>query len=112
MSHYESGVFFTTFVVLQFWNLFNTRYFNTGHSLLSDMIGICRGKRRASECFSSGFVLISLVILLGQVIIVNFAGSFFDVSPLSLADWCWILLLTSPILIIPDLFRSLKTMKG
>ena len=108
MSPYESGVFFTTFVVVQFWNLFNTRYFSTNRSLLSDFIDVCKKKRLAGDCFSSGFILISLVILFGQVLIVNFAGNFFDVAPLAPQDWGWILLFTSPILIIPDLYRFIR----
>ena len=51
---------------------------------------------------------ISLVIVLGQILIVTFAGPAFNVSPLSGGDWLYILLMTSPILIIPDIIRTLK----
>lgn len=108
LSPYESGLFFTTFVFVQFWNLFNTRYFNTGDSLLSDIIAVCRGKKRFRDCFSRGFVLITALILLVQLLIVNVAGNFFDAAPLEMRDWGWLMLITSPIFIIPDLYRSVK----
>ena len=55
-----------------------------------------------------GFVIIAFVILAGQFIIVNFCGPAFNVEALSLQDWGIILLLTSPILIIPDMFRTIR----
>ena len=108
MSPKESGIFFSVFVMAQFWNIFNARYYRTGRSLLSDLTGVIAGKRRFSDCFSSGFLFIAAVIVLGQVLIVNLAGSFFEVAPLSLSDWCWILVITSPVLILPDIWRTIK----
>jgi len=108
LSPYESGVFFSIFVMIQFWNLFNTRYYNTGRSLLSDLVEIVFGKRRFSDCFSGGFLLITAVILFGQILIVNLAGSFFEVEALSAADWGWIFLLTSIVLVIPDVIRAVS----
>lgn len=106
MSPYESGVFFSTFVMMQFWNIFNARYFSTGRSLLSDLTDICMRRRRFSECFSNGFLMIAIVILIGQILIVNLAGNFFEVSPLSANDWLWIILTTSVVLIVPDIIRA------
>lgn len=108
LSQYELGVFFSTFVLLQFWNLFNTRYFRTGRSLIVDLVDIIRGKRKASESFSSGFLLIAVVILLGQILIVNVAGEFFDAAPLSLKDWTILLGISMPVWIIYDVFRSVR----
>ena len=108
MSAYESGVFFTTFVMMQFWNLFNVRYYRTGRSLLSDLVEGISGKRKLSGSFSRGFLLVTAIILLGQVMIVNLAGSFFEVAPLSARDWGLLLLLTCPVLLIPDLVRTLR----
>ena len=108
MSPKESGIFFSVFVMAQFWNIFNARYYRTGRSLLSDMAGIVTGKRRFLDCFSQGFLLIVAIIVLGQVLIVNLAGSFFEVAPLSLSDWGWILLMTSPVLILPDIWRTIR----
>ena len=108
MSPYESGIFFSTFVMMQFWNLFNVRYFRTERSILTDLLEIMAGKRKLSECFSKGFILIAGVILIGQILIVNLAGEFFEVDPLSAKDWLLILAVTSPVLLIPGFLRSVR----
>ena len=110
LTPYESGVFFSTFVMMQFWNLFNIRYYETGRSLLADIAGIVTRKRKVSDCFSGGFLLIAAVILFGQILIVNLAGNFFEVAPLSAQDWLWTLLTTSLVLIVPDLIRTIIKM--
>ena len=108
LSGYELGVFFTTFVLLQFWNLFNARYFKTDGSALQDILDFFFNRKRfkASACY--GCLLVAGIILAGQFLIVNCFGAFFEVSPLPLADWGWILLCTSPVLIIPDLYRFIR----
>lgn len=109
MSAYQSGIFFSTFVFLQFWNLFNTRYYRTGRSILGDIIDIALRRIKASEVVSIGFITIVAVILLGQILIVNLAGNFFNVAPLSIEDWALLLLVTSPVMIVPDIYRFVKT---
>ena len=108
MSPYESGIFFSTFVMMQFWNLFNVRYFRTERSMFTDLLEILSGKRKLSDCFSGGFIFIACVILLGQVLIVNLAGNFFEVAPLSAQDWFLILVITCPVLLIPGILRSVR----
>ena len=105
LSRYELGVFFTFFVIMQFWNLFNARYFRTGRSLAGDLWTIIRQPRSFGRYYSRGFVAIALVILVGQFLIVNCFGDFFGVSALSWADWGWTLLLTLPILLVGELVR-------
>ena len=102
-------MFFTTFVLLQFWNLFNARYFKTGGSVLQDILDFFFDRKRfkASACY--GCLLVAGIILVGQFLIVNCFGAFFEVSSLPLADWGWILLCTSPVLIIPDLYRFVRS---
>ncbi len=109
LSGYELGVFFTTFVLLQFWNLFNARYFKTDGSVLQDVLDFFFNRKRfkASACY--GCILVAGIILAGQFLIVNCFGAFFEVSHLPLADWGWILLCTSPVLIIPDLYRFIRS---
>lgn len=58
-----------------------------------------------STIFSPSFIYIALVILVGQIIIVTFGREMFGVSPLSLRDWGWLLLITSPVLVIADIKR-------
>lgn len=110
LSGYDHGVFFSIFVMLQFWNLFNAKYFRTGRSLVQDIVGIFTEPQKVKESYSIGFLWILSVILLGQIIIVTYAGAMFNVSPLSLSDWGWILLLTSPVLVVPDIFRWVYNM--
>ena len=108
LTRYELGIFFSIFVILQFWNMFNAKYFATRRSLLLDIVDLVRNPKAVAESYSLYFVLISAVILIGQVVIVNFAGELFGVAPLTLSDWGWILLITSPVLLIPDVVRLVR----
>ena len=95
LSAYELSLFFTIFVFLQFWNIFNARAYMTGHSAF-----------RLRGC--SGFVLIATVIFIGQILIVTYGGRFFTVVPLTLTDWAIIIFGTSPVVWIGELFRRIK----
>lgn len=108
LSHYELGVFFTFFVMMQFWNLFNARYFRTGRSLAQDVVAIIRQPSSFNSRSSKTFVFIVTVIFIGQVLIVNVFGQMFGVAPLSLADWLWITIFTCPILIVGDILRIIN----
>ncbi len=105
MSPYELGVFFSVFVMMQFWNIFNAKYFRSGRSLILDVHDFILKPGSWEKNYSSGFLLVVAVILIGQIFIVNFASGFFKVAPLTALDWVWIIVLTSPILIIPDIYR-------
>lgn len=108
LSGYEMGIFFSVFVMLQFWNLFNAKYYKTDRSFLIDCVDIFRKPSAVKESFSSGFIWISLVIVLGQILIVNFAGRMFNVSPLALNDWLWIMVITLPVLVLGDAMRLMR----
>ncbi len=95
LTNYELSIFFTTFVFLQFWNMFNARAFETGKSALN-----------LKGC--SGFGLTALIIVIGQIIIVTFGGQFFSVAPLSLSDWLIIIGVTSMVLWIGELWRLVR----
>ena len=110
LSLYERSVFFTFFVLMQFWNLFNAKYFKTSRSLLQDICGALRRDAEVKTSFSVSFIGIALVILVGQVIIVSFGQEMFGVSPLSAADWGCLLLLTSPVLILADIVRWIRNL--
>ena len=92
LSAYELSVFFTTFVFLQFWNMFNARAFETGRSAF-----------HFKDC--EGFVAIAVMILIGQVLIVNVGDELFNVVPLHFSDWVIIILSTSSVLWIGELLR-------
>lgn len=95
LTGYELTVFFTVFVFLQFWNLFNARAYATGRSAF-----------HFKGC--TGFNLIVLLILAGQVLIVTFGGKFFNVQALGVADWIAIAAITSPVLWIGEIVRLLR----
>lgn len=92
LTPYELSVFFTTFVFLQFWNLFNARSFETGRSSF-----------HFKGC--GEFLLTVAMILVGQIIIVTAGGVFFNVVPLRISDWAIIIAATSAVLWIPELWK-------
>ena len=109
LTGYEMGLFFSIFVMLQFWNLFNAKYFRTDRSLICDIVDLFRAPHKVKESYNSMFLMILAVILGGQIVIVTFAGQFFGVEPLAFMDWVWIILLTMPVLLIPDVVRAIKS---
>ena len=108
LSAYEHGIYFTFFVVLQLWNLFNVRYYRTDSSMLLEIRHFFTDRERFKESFSSGFVLVAAIILVGQFVIVDLLPDFFEVDRLSLKDWGLILLVTSPVFIVPEISRSIR----
>ncbi|MDE7159261.1 MAG: calcium-translocating P-type ATPase, PMCA-type [Muribaculaceae bacterium] len=95
----ELSMFFTIFVFLQFWNMFNARAFETGRSAF-----------HFKGC--SGFLTIAGAILLGQILIVTVGGQFFSVTPLSVVDWAVIIGATSLVLWIGELLRLLSARRA
>lgn len=98
LTSYEQSLFFSIFVWLQFWNMFNARAYESGRSAFH-----FKG--------ASGFVTIALVIVLGQVLIVSFGGEMFSVVPLSIRDWIATLVVTLPVLLIGEIARLLRKKK-
>ena len=96
LSTYELSLFFTLFVMLQFWNMFNAKAFMTGKSAFHNL-GSCKG-----------FMMIAAVIFIGQILIVELGGAMFNVTHLALKDWLIITALTLPVLIIGELKRISK----
>ncbi len=99
LSAYELSVFFTTFVFLQFWNMFNARAFETGNSALQ--------LRHCGE-----FLMIAAIIFVGQIFIVTFGGEFFSVTPLRFSDWIIITCATSLVLWTGELCRLFKRIRN
>ena len=92
----ELTIFFTFFVMLQFWNLFNARVFGTTDSAFK---GITK---------SYGMELIVLAILGGQFLIVQWGGAVFRTEPLDALTWCWIVGSTSLVLWVGELVRWVR----
>lgn len=97
LSSYELSLFFTIFVMLQFWNMFNAKAFNTGESALK---GFSKNV--------GGFIAIAAVIAIGQYLIVTFGGQMFNVEPLRWMDWVIIIVSTSFVLWFGELVRLFK----
>jgi Ca2+-transporting ATPase len=93
VTEIELSVFFTTFVMLQFWNLFNARAFGLSHSALE---GLARNR---------GFLAIAFLILAGQVLVTQYGGTFFRTVPLPLRYWVSIVAGTSIVLWIGEARR-------
>ena len=96
----ELTVFFTIFVMLQWWNLFNARSLGSHHSAL----------RRLWAC--RGFLLVLVLVLVGQWLIVTFGGKMFRTVPLAPLTWLYIIAGTSPVLWIGELYRKFFDLKG
>ncbi len=93
LNAHDLSCFFTFFVFLQFWNMFNAKAYLTGRSAFADL----------KNCKS--FLWVSLLILIGQYLIVTFGGTMFNVIPLPWTDWLTIFGVTSLVLWIGELFR-------
>lgn len=96
ITPYEQSEFFTCFVMLQFWNMFNAKAYMTGKSALAGLLS------------STSFLLVCLIILAGQFLIVTFGGEMFNVVPLAFKSWAVIFLSTSVVLWTGEILRLIK----
>ena len=96
LSRSEMSFFFSFFVMLQFWNMFNAKAFMEHRSAFA----------RLRE--SKSFMLIALLILVGQILIVTFGGEMFSVEPISVTDWLIIIGSTSVVLWIGEIVRAIR----
>ena len=99
LSDHEQSLFFTTFVLMQWWNLFNARAFQTGKMGFEGLL----------QC--PAFLAVSAAILIGQVLIVEFGGTMFNVESLSATEWLLLILLTSPVFFVGIIYRYIKYKK-
>lgn len=95
LTAYELSLFFTLFVMLQFWNMFNARSFATGRSAF-----------HLKNCRS--FLFILFMILIGQILIVELGGKMFSVTPLKIIDWVIIIVSSAGVLVLGELFRLIS----
>lgn len=96
LSAYSQSEFFTFFVMLQFWNMFNAKAYMTGTSAFKGL-----GNNPA-------FLLVCAIILVGQFLIVTFGGEMFNVVPLNPESWGIIIASTSLVLWVGELLRIFK----
>ena len=99
MTPYEQSEFFTFFVMLQFWNMFNAKAYMTGCSAFKGLFS------------NYTFLAVCALIVVGQVLIVSFGGVMFNVVPLSLESWAVITASTSVVLWVGEIVRLFKRNK-
>lgn len=99
LSPRDLSWFFTFFVMLQVWNMFNAKAFMTGRSAFA---GIWQSK---------SFLWVIALIIGGQYIIVTFGGKMFNVVPLSLTEWLCISAMTMPVLLFGEIARLIQANK-
>lgn len=95
---HELTMFFTTFVMIQFWNLFNAKALMSHHTAFRHFLK------------DKGMILVLVLVLVGQWIIVTFGGEMFRTTPLSLHEWLLIICSTSVVLWAGELWRTFKRM--
>ncbi len=95
---HELTMFFTTFVMIQFWNLFNAKALMSHHTAFRHFLK------------DKGMMLVLVLVLVGQWIIVTFGGEMFRTTPLSLHEWLLIICSTSVVLWAGELWRTFKRM--
>ena len=95
---HELTMFFTTFVMIQFWNLFNAKALMSHHTAFRHFLK------------DKGMILVLVLVLVGQWIIVTFGGEMFRTTPLSLYEWLLIIGSTSVVLWVGELWRTFKRM--
>ena len=95
---HELTMFFTTFVMIQFWNLFNAKALMSHHTAFRHFLK------------DKGMILVLVLVLVGQWIIVTFGGEMFRTTPLSLHEWLLIIGSTSVVLWVGELWRGFKRM--
>ena len=95
---HELTMFFTIFVMIQFWNLFNAKALMSHHTAFRHFLK------------DKGMILVLVLVLVGQWIIVTFGGEMFRTTPLSLHEWLLIIGSTSVVLWAGELWRTFKRM--
>ena len=102
LSAYELGLFFTIFVMLQFWNLFNAKAFMTNKSAFNGI----------SWKDTKWFILIAIIIFVGQVLMTEIPGlqEMFNVAEggINVLDWVIITAATSLVLVIGEIIRAVR----
>lgn len=93
---YKESIFFTLFVLLNFWNLFNAKVFGMKKSVFSGFFE------------NRGFLIIAATIFVGQILMIQFGGDFFRTIPLHLNDWLFVIGFTSLVLWFGEIRRFFR----
>ena len=100
LTPYRQSEFFTFFVMLQFWNMFNAKAYLSGSSAFKGLLE------------NKSFQFVCLVIVMGQFLIVTFGGEMFNVVPLTAESWGVIIASTSLVLWVGEVIRLFSKRRG
>ena len=96
-------ILFTVFVLLQFWNLFNAKCLGRSESVFPALWN------------NRSFLVVAGLILLGQILIVQYGGDVFRTVPLSWQEWLILFATTSVVLWVGELqrlWRRFRSFRG
>jgi Ca2+-transporting ATPase len=99
LNAHQVSIFFTTYVVFQVWNIINCRSLSAYESGLKGVFA------------NPTFLSVMILILLGQIVIIQTGGSIFKVQPLGLLDWLIILAATSVVIIKAEVSRFFQRIR-
>lgn len=98
---HELTLFFTTFVMLQFWNLFNAKCLGSNYSAFRHFWR------------DRGLILVLALTFVGQWLIVTFGGRMFRTLPLSFTEWTVIIVATGVFVLgSGEIYRAVKRLRG
>ncbi|WP_315546213.1 calcium-translocating P-type ATPase, PMCA-type [Prevotella koreensis] len=100
VQRHELTIFFTTFVMLQVWNLFNAKTLGSSHSTFRYLLR------------DRGLLIVLLSIMVGQWIIVEFGGNMFRTDGLTWQEWALIISATSIVMWLGEVWRLIKRIKN
>jgi Ca2+-transporting ATPase len=100
ITAHELTLFYATFIILQFWNLFNARVLGLN---LPTFKGMSENRL---------FGIIAAAILIGTVLIIQFGGEIFRTTPLSVVEWLVILVATSPVVLVREFLRYSRKLRN
>ncbi len=95
LSKIDLTVFFASYMVINLWNMFNARVIGKNKSVFSGL--------KSNYKFTG----ILLFILAVTILLVQFGGEVFQTHPLSWKTWLTIILVTSPVMIVREIYFQL-----
>lgn len=96
VQRHELTLFFTTFVMIQVWNLFNAKTLGSNHSAFRYIYR------------NQGLLIVLVMIMIGQWLIVEYGGEMFRTDGMNWREWLYIIASTSVVMWIGELWRLAK----
>lgn len=96
VQRHELTLFFTTFVMIQVWNLFNAKTLGSNHSAFRYLWR------------NRGLLIVLVMIIAGQWLIVEYGGEMFRTDGMNWKEWTVVIAATSLVMWIGEAWRLLK----